>query len=231
MSKRPVTLKDIAEASGVSRATVSAVLHGKDWVSEATRRRVQRQLRQAKHHHHLVADSLSAHFSRMVGVVVGNVRNPFNAELLANLRAELEQEGYFVLQHTTDERYESEVKAFKTLSSYQPGAYVAAPVQESRDHEHLRALVAAGRPLVTIGTVPGLDTHSVDFDDQRGAKEAVDYLVGQGHRRIACVAGSETSSFAKHLIFGYIESLVNHGVPLDDSLIVRDSAGPVPPGH
>ena len=221
MSKRPVTLKDIAEASGVSRATVSAVLHGKDWVSDGTRSRVQAALRHNKYHHHLVADSLSARFSKIVGVVVGNIRNPFNTELLVGMQSELERAGYFVIQHTTDESYENEVKALRALSSYQPGAYVLAPVQESKNHAHLRELAQSGRPLVTIGTVPGLDTHSVDFDDQHGCKLATDYLIEQGHRRIACVAGAETSSFAKHRIFGYIESLVDHGIPLDESLIVR----------
>lgn len=220
ISSRPVTLKDIAGASGVSRATVSAVLHGKTWVSEATRSRVQEAMRQNGYHHQLVADSLSAHFARMIGVVIGNIHNPFNTELLASLQQTLEAAGYFVIQHTTDESFESEVKAVQALGAYELGGYVIAAVQEDRPHDHLRELVDSGKLLVAIGAIPDLETHVVDFDDQLGSRLATNHLIEHGHGRIACLAGPSTSSFAKHRIMGYIESLMRHGITVDEHLII-----------
>jgi LacI family transcriptional regulator len=168
-----------------------------------------------------VADSLSHRFSHVVGVVLGNMRNPFNTELLARLQEELESAGYFLINHSTDETYASEVKAIAALEDYALGAYVVAPVQESEAHDHLRALVEAGKTLVTIGEVAGLDAHTVDFDDQKGSRVATDHLITAGHKRIACLAGPESSSFAKHRILGYLEGLMTHRLSLDDSLIIN----------
>ncbi len=210
------TLQDIADRCGVSRATVSAVLNGKAWVSEKTRDHVRRVLREERYQRHLIADSLSEHFSRMVGVVVGDIRNPFNTEFISSLQDSLEDRGYFIVHHGTDESYEGERKALQALQSYEFGGYVVAPVQEGRAHDHIRRIRDAGRPLVTIGEVPGLETHVVDFDDRRGSKEAADYLVDHGHRNIVCLAGPDTSLFARHRVMGFVESLLGHGLSVDD---------------
>lgn len=214
------TLQDIADHCGVSRATVSAVLHGKPWVSESTRAEVQRVLREKKYQRHLVANSLSEHFSRMVGVVVGNIRNPFNTEFISSLQDALEDEGYFIVHHSTNESYEGEVKAVEALQSYEFGGYVVAPIQEGPSHDHIRQLRDSGKPLVSIGEVPDLETHVVDFDDRRGAKQATDYLIEHGHRNIVCLTGSQISLFAKHRVMGFVESLMEHGLALDDSRAV-----------
>jgi LacI family transcriptional regulator len=221
MARKPVTLQEVADITGVSRATVSAVLNGRDWVSEATRARVQSTLREVKYQYHLVADSLSERFSKVIGVVIGNIRNPFNTELLSSLQEVLGREGYFVIHHTTDETLESEVKAVAALEAYELGAYVVAPVQENGGQEHLQRLTDAGKILVTIGEATGIETHMVDFDDQQGNREATAYLARLGHRRIACLAGAENSSFARHRITGYVEGLMDNGIPVEESLILR----------
>lgn len=219
--KRPVTIKDIAEASGVSRATVSAVLHGRGWVSEETRRKIQAVLRERGYQRHLIANSLSERFAHMVGVVIGNIKNPFNTELVASLQEVLERAGYFLILHTTDETYESELKAFRALRTYELGGYVVAPVQEGQPHDHLRGLVAEGKLVVSIGELSDIETHMVDFDDQYGNKMAVDHLIRYGHRCIGCLAGAETSTFARRRVMGYVESLMEHGITFDHRLLVR----------
>ena len=219
-----VTIKDVARISGVSRATVSAVLHGKSWVSEKTRQKVQTALREQNYQGHLVADTLSRSFAKMVGVVLGNIRNPFNTELISRLQDVLQAQGYFMVYHGTDESYEDEVEALKALEALELGGYVVAPVQEGRPHDHIRRLIEAGKPLVAMGEVPGLETHVVDFDDRRGSKDATDHLVEKGHRRIVCLSGPETSSFAKHRVMGFVESLMDHRIPFDESMVVPTGA-------
>jgi LacI family transcriptional regulator, galactose operon repressor len=215
------TLQDVANRCGVSRATVSAVINGKDWVSEKTRARVLHVLREQGYQGHLIADSLSEHFSKMVGVVVGNIRNPFNTELISSLQDALKDKGYFIVHHGTNESYEGEVQALHALRAYEFAGYVVAPVQEGRPHDHIQEIRDAGKPLVSIGEMPDLETHVVDFDSRRGSKEATDYLIAQGHRDIVCLAGPETSLFARYRIMGFVESLMNHGLPVgEDRTIV-----------
>lgn len=218
------TIKEIARLCGVSRATVSAVLHGKPWVSDETRRAVQRVLREQDYQKHLIDHTLSERFGKVIGVVLGNIRNPFNSELITGLQEALSRHGYFTLQHTTDESYEGEIEAIRALETYNLGGYVVAPVQEGKPHDHLRAIRDSGKPLVSIGKVPDLETHVVDFDDQRASKETTDHLIGLGHRRIVCLAGPETSSFARHRILGFVESLMDHGLPFSESSVLRAGA-------
>jgi DNA-binding LacI/PurR family transcriptional regulator len=136
----------------------------------------------------------------------------------------LAERGYFTIQHTTDEGYESEVEAIRALETYNLRAYVVAPVQEGKPHEHIRALIKAGKTVVCIGKLPDLETHAVDFDDHRASKEATDYLIDRGHRRIVDLAGPETSSFARHRTLGFMESLISHGLSCDESMIARAGA-------
>jgi LacI family transcriptional regulator len=85
----------------------------------------------------------------------------------------------------------------------------------------LRKLVDTGKLVVSIGELADIETHMVDFDDQNGNKLAMDYLIDKGHRCIACLAGAETSTFARHRIMGWVESLMNHGIPVDNTLLLR----------
>jgi len=221
MAKKAVTIKEVAEAAGVSRATVSAVLHGREWVSAETRDKVEQFLQQKQYQKHLLMNSLSRHFSKVIGVVIGNIRNPFNTEFISGLQEHLGKEGYFVLHHHTDESYESEVRALESLASYELGGYVVAPAQEGRPHDHIKKLIDEGKVLVSIGAIPDLETNAVDFDDDTANRNATDYLIQRGHTRIVCLAGAETSSFARHRIKGYVEGLMSHHLPIDESLIVR----------
>jgi LacI family transcriptional regulator len=68
---------------------------------------------------------------------------------------------------------------------------------------------------------PGIPTHTVSFDNRLCSRDATDYLIGRGHRRITCLTGPARSATAKERVLGFIESLVTHEIDFRESMTVR----------
>lgn len=222
-----VTAKDIARFSGVSRTTVFAVLKGKPGVSERTREQVLAAIREHGYETGLVQKSLISEISKMVGVVIGNINNPFYTEVVSGIDSVLRPRGYHhMLHHGTDEHPEEGIEEFESLGAYELRGYIISAGESEQYEEHIRWVVKSKRPLVTIMEAPGLETHTVRFDNRKGNRDATNYLIGKGHRRIACLTGPARSATAKERILGFVESLVDHEMEFYESMIVR--AGDTP---
>ncbi|MCC6488629.1 MAG: LacI family DNA-binding transcriptional regulator, partial [Candidatus Hydrogenedentes bacterium] len=117
-STKAHTARDIALLSGVSRTTVFAVLKGKPGVSEKTREKVYAALREHGFQSGLVQKSLVAELSKMVGVVVGNISNPFYTEVISGINAVLGPAGFHhLLHHGTDVDPQRGIAAFESLGA------------------------------------------------------------------------------------------------------------------
>ncbi|MCP4643807.1 MAG: LacI family transcriptional regulator [bacterium] len=218
------TIKEIAELSGISRVTVSAVLKGKPGVTEKTRQKVLTTIREHDLQHRLIARSLMGHFSQMFAVVVPDISNPFYTEVIAGFLSVMKVHGNHMISHPTDGSHEDEVRTLETLMGYDLGGYVLVAAQKDQSRDHIQKVMDTGKPLVIIGAFPGLVTHIVDIADRGGSKTATDYLLAKGHRRMVCLAGLTTSVSSKERVLGFVESLLDHDMPFDDSMVVWTEA-------
>jgi len=218
------TMQEIAQQCGLSRATVSAVLNGKPGVTEKTRQKVLETLREFRLHHRLISPSLRAHFAQMLAVVVPDIRNPFYAEMQAGFIDVMKGHGNHTITYPTDGSHEDEVGVIAALMEYDLAGFVVAASQKGESNEHLERVIESGTPLVLIGETPGLQTHVVDLDNRAGSKAATDYLLARGHRRLACLAGIPTSTSSKERALGFVESLLDHGIHFDYSMVVWTDA-------
>ena len=217
-----VTANDIARRSGVSRTTVFAVLKGKPGVSERTREIVLATIREHGYKNGLVQKSLISEVSTMIGVVVGNINNPFFTEVISGIHSVLAPSGYHhLLHHGTEKRPEEGFEEFEALHSYDLRGYIISAGEAEQYQEHIRQVMKLRRPLVTIMEAPGLETNTVRFDNRKGSQDATDYLLGMGHKRIACLTGPIRSAVAKERILGFVESLVAHEIEFRESMTVR----------
>ncbi len=213
-------MKEIAELSGVSRATVSAVLNAKPGVTEKTRRKVLEVIREHDLQHRMIARSLMGHFSQMFAVVVPDINNPFYTEMMAGFMGALKSTNNHVICHPTDGSQEDEIETLRALLGYDLGGYVLSPTQKERSVAHLQQVIDAGKPLVIIGNLPGFESHRLEFQDREGSRKATDYLIERGHEQIVCLAGLFSSTASKERVLGFVESLLSHGTPFDDSMVV-----------
>ncbi len=190
--KRP-TISDIAEAAGVSITAVSFALNDRPGVSAETKARILRVADEAGWQPNAAARGLSAARAEAIGLVLARDAatlgvEPFYMKFIAGLETELSTVGVaLVLQVVPD--HARAIDALRTLwAARRIDATILTDVWT--DDARIPALRDLGLPLVLVGRPrPGLDVPAVWSDDDAAITEAVDYLAGIGHRRIARVAG------------------------------------------
>lgn len=225
MEKTPrkiLTAKDIADLSGVSRTTVFAVMAGKAGVTEKTREKVFSILRSHGYQNGAVQKTLVAEFSKMIEVVIGNINNPFYTEVITGINSVLAPQGFHhILHHGTDNDPQEGIASFESMRAYDLRGYIIAAGEMERYEQHIRNVVKAGRPLVTIMPAPGIETHVVSFDNRSCSRDAAAYLINRGHRNITYLAGPARSAISKERVIGFIEGLVAHDLEFRDSMTIR----------
>jgi len=225
--RRGLTADDIAKLSGVSRTTVFAVVKGKPGVSARTRERVWEAIREHGYANGLVQKSLLSEVSKTVGVVIGSINNPFYTEVVSGIHSVLRVEGFQrMLYHGTEDRPEEGIEAFGAQKTYDFRGYIVSAGEVEQYHDHLLWLVRMRRPLVTIMEAPGLATHTVRFDNRKANRDATEYLLRMGHRRITCLTGPVRSATAKERTIGFMECLVDHEISFQEPMVARGGDTP-----
>jgi LacI family transcriptional regulator len=222
--RRP-TILDVAAMCGVSKSTVSNVMRGADVVAPATRERVLAAIETLGYRPNAVARNLVQQRSNLIGVVVGNLDNPFYAELVKLMEGQASVREYTTLICNTGGHPEREAARLDALLEQRVGGL--AMLEFSGDSAVLSKIVAEGVPAAMVSCwADSLD--SVSVDDEAGAAMATDHLVALGHRRILHVSDAkmEASTRGKRMD-GYALSLRRHGLsPGDDAAIVWDDEHP-----
>jgi DNA-binding LacI/PurR family transcriptional regulator len=194
-SQRPpsVTMADVAERAGVSRALVSIVFRGVPGASAATRDRVMRAAEELDYRPDQRARLLGSKRSRTVGVVYG-LHDEFHADLVENLYRAVNDTGYdLALGAAAPTRKER--RAVQSLLDYRCEALILLGPTLSR-----AALEDLARRLPVIVVARDLRSRAVDVvrtDDVAGARLAVEHLAGLGHTAIAHVDGARAPGAAE----------------------------------
>jgi LacI family transcriptional regulator len=212
------TIRDVARTAQVSQATAARALGGYGYVSAASRRAVEAAAEQLGYVPNDVARALASGVSSAIGLVVGDVENPFFAAAARGMSDVIEEHGHTLLLANSDEDLERERVAVETLRSRRVDGLVVVP-SSGTPSPHLRAAVAAGTPLVLLDrAVRGLGVDAVTVDNAAGARSAVEHLLGYDHRRIGLVSdGPEIPSSAER-IKGYRDAMGDAGVGVEAGL-------------
>lgn len=220
---RGITTSEIARLSGVSRSTVSAVLNGKRTVRESTRRKVLECLRQGNYGSGMIAKTLAGELSRMVAVLASSVGSPFHMMVFRGINEVLEAQGYHILFHNVRPEDQKDPETLASLHAYRPAGYIVLKGAEGPNGEHVRRILEEGVPVVgqSMATaLDGVEVHSVNYNNRAAMRMATDYVIARGHRRIGHVAGPLFSLGAKERKIGFMESLIDHDIPVSDAMIV-----------
>ncbi|MDE3023934.1 MAG: LacI family DNA-binding transcriptional regulator [Acidobacteriota bacterium] len=183
MSPRP-TIVDVAERSGASKSTVSYVIRGGAHVSPDLRRRVLAAVEELGYRPNGLARQLVLRRTSTIGVVVGDLANPFYGELVKRLERHAHEAGYATSVSNTDGHPEREAARVEALLEQRVAGIVM--LQFGGDREILDEVIADGTPVAVVSsTEPRVD--SVGVDERVGLALAVRHLAGLGHERIAYV--------------------------------------------
>lgn len=215
-SRKAPTSVDIARAAGISQATVSRALNG-GVVSEATRQRILEISKQLGYSPNAVARGLVTSRTRLVGVVVSDIVNPFYPEFLEEIGRSLATGGrQMLLQNAATGDHQS---AVELLLQHRVDGIIFTAATSTTDV--LRELVRRRFPVVLANRTVDLDCDTVEGDNLAGAAAVVDHLHQLGHRRIALIEGTPTASTAAQRTAGFRAGLEAHGLTLRDEFLVR----------
>lgn len=216
MGKNGVTIKDVAERGGVSKTAVSYVLNGRQTgvrISEETRSRVLAAARELGYHPNALARGLARRQTDTLALVmqfpsVFSGWSGFTNELMHGATDAATALGFDLMLHT-----KGQDDLERDVAALSDGRADGALLLRDRDDPLAARLTARGFPFVQIFSHSALlEACYVDCDNEQGARLAVDYLWGLGHRRIAHLSGSIHSAAAMERLEGYRATLRANGV-------------------
>lgn len=214
------TMKDVAEAVGVSVNTVSRALNNKPDIKESTKREILEVAEKLNYHPNRLAQGLRRQKSGIIGVIVADIANPYFSTLVKGLEEAATEKDYSIILQDTDEKYEKEVEAVETMIEERVDGIVISPVQtESGTIEKLQE---HNIPFVLVARRFGdIETDYVISDEVNGAFHATNYLLEKGHERIAFINGPVHNSSAIDRLKGFKEAFSHKGREPDEEIITH----------
>ncbi|NTB97230.1 LacI family transcriptional regulator [Agrobacterium tumefaciens] len=199
LSKTPsVTVADVARRAGVSKATAARVLGGYGTVSYRVREAVTTAASSLDYRPNELARSMTTGRSGTIGVVVGDIENPFFSLAVRGITDIARQAGFTVILINSGEDATAEKAAIRTLLAKRVDGLIVSPAKEN-DVDHLREAIRSGLPLALLDRCgEALDVDTVIADDQNAAESITRELITLGHRRIAYLTACDTPDHRFH---------------------------------
>jgi LacI family transcriptional regulator len=207
----PVTLDDVALATGVSTATVSRVINNFPRVADSTRQRVLEAIERLHYTPNFAGRMLATQRTRTFGLIITDITNPFYPAVVRGVETAALGLGFSVLLYDTAENKQREEQALQLLRERQVDGLV---ICSSRLGKSRLAHLAHGKtPIVFINSQPAPSTvGSVETDHEAGMRAAVQHLVALGHRRIAYLGGPPASQVQQRRLKAFRDATRDLGV-------------------
>lgn len=201
------TLSDVARLAGVSRSSVSLAIRGEGYVRAETRQKIAVAAQELGYQPNMAARTLASAGATYIGVIVGEVTNPLQAEIAKWTSVFAAEHGYSALVSLDADTDSKAEEALRVLRAHQVSGVilVGAPYEKAAI-----ARIAATLPTVYIGRLLKIvNVDSVTTDHVQGAALAIDHLVSQDCRKIVHLSGG-ASPGAERMELGYKEAMKRH---------------------
>ncbi|MCR9113624.1 MAG: LacI family DNA-binding transcriptional regulator, partial [Rhodobacteraceae bacterium] len=213
---RPLTLRDVSEASGVSEMTVSRVLRNRGDVSETTRQRVLEAAKTLGYVPNKIAGALASQRVNLVAVIIPSMSNMVFPEVLTGISAVLDETGLQPVVGITGYKPEKEEKVLYEMLSWRPSGVIIAGLEHS---DASRAMLrASGIPVVEIMDVDGTPVDSVvGISHRRAGQQMAQAIIKAGYEHIAFLGTKMLLDHrARKRFEGFTETLAKAGIEVED---------------
>lgn len=217
------TLRQVASLSGVSIKTASRVLNDEQYVAEATARRVRSAAAQLGFRPNTLArDFRAGARSTSVGLIIGDVANPFYARIARGAERRLRAAGMQLITASTDEDEQFERALIGDMLERRLRALMV--VSSDAEHAYLDAERRHGTPIVFLDRPPrDLVADSVVLDNASGVRQAVEHFIEHKHRRIALVGDLSRLSTQRERFAAFRDTMIAAGLTKWDRYVRPDS--------
>lgn len=200
-----VTIKDIAKVAGVSYATVSRALSGSSDVSADTRARILEICRDMGYTANYVARSMVMKRTKLIGLILPNIDNPFMSELAYHMEIRAREQGYNLMLCNSSHDLTLEREAFSLLMGRQVDGIILVP-STCESYENLKPYIAKMPTVFTDEDLRDQPETYVAVDNYRGARMGTQYLHSLGHRRILYLGPRKNSTAHELRAQGYLDA-------------------------
>jgi DNA-binding LacI/PurR family transcriptional regulator len=215
------TIHSVAQEAGVSISTVSKVIHNTGSISEQTRKKVFQAMNKLNYHPDVAAASLRGKKTKVIGLLVPDISNPFYAEVARSIEDRSRELGFNVMMCNTDNDAEKEKEYLSLLTRQRIDGIVVASAFRSTDL--LEGLLEKGIPIALIASeIPKLSIDTVTVDDYKGGYLATSYLLSLGHKRIAIIVENVRSNIPR--LEAFRDAMEEAELPILDGYIIKTEA-------
>ena len=215
----PVTIKDVAKAAGVSPSTVTRVIQNKSTISDETKKRVRKAMKELNYHPNLNARSLVSSYTQVIGLVLPDdsdvfYQNPFFPSVLRGI-AQVASENHYAIQIATGK---DEKERLNAISQMVYGKRVDGLIfLYAQENDPLVQLVVDEQfPFLILGKSLSPFIPLVDNDNIQAGFDATEYFIKKGCSRIAFIGGTKKLFVTQDRLTGYEQALQEHNLPLDN---------------
>jgi len=218
------SIKQVAEIAGVSIATVSRCINNPAKVKERTREKVQAAILETGYSPNTIAQSFRRGRTNVIMVVMPSIGDPFFTDVMHGIRSVVAEHGYSIIINETNFNTMTAEEVGAIMVSRQADGFILLASIFPFGSEVLARAEKRSQPVV-IGceTISAslADIPSVHIDNVDAAREATDFLISKGHKKIAFITGQSTSLLTKDRESGYRTAMSKAGLPVDDGWIVE----------
>ncbi|HEY1794025.1 MAG TPA: LacI family DNA-binding transcriptional regulator [Opitutaceae bacterium] len=221
-SRNNFTIKDVARLAGVSIATASAVINNKGTTSERMKKKVEDAMSGLDYRPDNMARSLKTGKSKVVGMLIPDVSNPFFTEAMCGVEETARTRGYSVILSHSNESTHQEIENLGVLRSQRVDGVILGCASGNMDYER----ATRNRfPIVFIDRIPydGFSGRAVLVDNVAAAYAATRHLLEIGHRKIALMNGRTDISVGRDRVAGFRKAMKEAQVSVNDAFVHEGS--------
>jgi LacI family transcriptional regulator len=223
MSTKALSIKDIAKKANVSITTVSFIINGKGVeknISTAVIERIEKIIQEDGYKPNLVARSLRMGTSKIIGLIVEDISNPFFAGIARLIEDKAYKRGYKIIYSSTENQPGKTKELINLFKSRQVDAYIIAPAEGAQ--EDIENLLVENKPVVLFDRyLPELNVNYVGIDNFNASYDAVKQFAKESRKDIALVTVDIDVEQINHRLDGYKQALIDHKIPFRADLVIK----------
>lgn len=220
MSKRHLSLKDLAAELNISISTVSRALKNHPDISPELTKKIQELAAIRNYSPNPLAMGLLKQETRMIGVIVPDLVTHFYSSIISGIESYAKSRDHFILLASSYESMEKEIESVTNLLKARVDGMIVCLSRETDHYDHFQQLIDNEIPLVFFdrvcmtGKVPG-----VVIDNKDAVGQIISHFQENGYKRIAFISGPEHLNISKERVEGYLTGLKNSELKFDPCLL------------
>lgn len=224
MSKKRVTIKDLAKMLNLSTSTISRALSDHPDISDATKKRVATVAEELNYTTNVHARFFRKQHSGLIALVLPEVNMFFTPSLIRGINKSMANTNFSLITFLTNDRYKREKEVIKQCLNWAVEGVLISLSKETYDLSHLAPLAKAQIECVLLDkSLNNQQYHSVTIDSIDASYQAVHHLIEKGHRNIVGIFGNPSLRISQERLQGYKKALVENGIPfLEENIVSVD---------